>query len=170
MMRDIADTVKSEPAFDHERKQKIQQRSQRYAEILERQISPEGTFPPVGRSLAYRCGAFQLLAQLALQHRLPAALPPAQVRAALNAVIRRTLDANNTFNNNGWLTIGFCGHQPSVGESYISTGSVYLCTVAFLPLGLAASDPFWSDKDLPWTSKKAFGGEAFQIDHALSSK
>ena len=26
----------------------------------------------------------------------------------------------------GWLRIGFCGHQPGVGETYISTGSLYL--------------------------------------------
>jgi len=128
---------------------------------------PEGTFPPVGRSLAYRCGAFQLLAQLALQHRLPPALPPGQVRSALTAVIKRSLEPKGTFDSNGWLTVGFCGHQPSVGETYISTGSVYLCTVAFLPLGLPPSDPYWSDPSLPWTSQKAYSGNEFPIDHAL---
>jgi hypothetical protein len=45
-------------------------RAKRYAEIQERLISPEGTFPAIGRSLPYRFGAFQLLAQMALQHRL----------------------------------------------------------------------------------------------------
>ena len=43
----------------------------------------------------------------------------------------------------GWLRIGFSGHQPGVGERYIATGSVYLCAVGLLPLGLPPSDAFW---------------------------
>jgi hypothetical protein len=35
------------------------QRARRYAVIQEKLISPEGTFPAIGRSLAYRFGAFQ---------------------------------------------------------------------------------------------------------------
>ena len=45
-------------------------------------------------------------------------------------MIRRTLEAPDTFDKEGWLQIGFCGHQPGVGETYISTGSLYLCSVA----------------------------------------
>lgn len=140
----------------------------RYAEIQERLIAPDGTFPPVGRSLAYRCGAFQHLAQIALQRQLPSHLKPAQVRSALTAVIRKTIDAANTFDNEGWLTIGFAGHQPSVGESYISTGSLYLCSAAFLPLGLPASDEFWTAPAEEWTSRKLFNGGEVKIDKAIN--
>jgi hypothetical protein len=167
MMLDIAEALRGESYFTPDSLEKIKQRAQRYAAIQERMISPEGTFPPVGRSIAYRCGAFQLLAQLALQHQLPSSLPPAQVRSALTAVIKRSLEVKGTFDREGWLTIGFCGHQPSIGESYISTGSVYLCTVAFLPLGLPATNAYWADKGLDWTSKRAYSGMAFEIDHAL---
>jgi hypothetical protein len=146
---------------------KIQKRAQRYAEIQERLISPEGTFPPIGRSLAYRCGAFQLLSQVALQKQLPANVTPAQVRSALTAVIKTTLEAPETFDKNGWLTIGFAGHQPEIGEHYISTGSLYLCTVAFLPLGLSADDEFWISANADWTTKKAFAGKGFAIDKAI---
>jgi hypothetical protein len=167
MMLDIAEALGGESYFTDERVKKIKQRAQRYAGIQERLISPEGTFPPVGRSIAYRCGAFQLLAQAALQHALPSSLPPAQVRSALTAVIKRSLEMKGTFDPDGWLTIGFCGHQKSAGESYISTGSVYLCTVAFLPLGLPSTDPYWADPEMAWTSKKAYNGDEFPIDHAL---
>ena len=88
------------------------QRARRYAAIHERLVAPDGSFPPVGRSLAYRCGAFQLLAQMGLRRQLPDGVSPAQVRGALDAVIRRTLDAPETFDANGWLRIGLCGHQP----------------------------------------------------------
>ena len=56
-------------------------------------IAPDGSFPPIGRSIAYRCGAFHLLAQTALRRALPEGVSPAQVRGALTAVIRRTLEA-----------------------------------------------------------------------------
>lgn len=142
-------------------------RAKRYAEIQERLISPEGTFPAIGRSLPYRFGAFQLMAQMALQHRLSDGLKPAQVRSALSAIIQRMIEAPGVFDPKGWLTIGFVGHQPGIAESYISTGSLYLCSVGLLPLGLPASDPFWADAPQDWTSRKIWSGQDFPADHAL---
>jgi len=142
-------------------------RARRYAAIQERFVSPEGTFPPIGRSLAYRCGAFQLLGQMALRHDLPEGVRPAQVRGALSAVIDRTMNAPSTFDSAGWLTVGFAGHQPKIGESYISSGSAYLCAVGFLPLGLPAADPFWTTPSEPWTAKALWQGIDLPTDHAL---
>jgi len=144
-------------------------RARRGAGLLERLISPEGTFPPLGRSLAYRFGAFQLLSQMALLHELPEEIRPAQVREALTRVIRRQTEAPGTFDVNGWLTVGFCGHQPAVGEAYISSGSPYLCSAGLLALGLPESDPFWSDPPVAWTGLRAWTGEEFPIDHAIAN-
>lgn len=141
-------------------------RAKRYAAIQERLIAPDGSFPAIGRSLAYRCGAFHLLATMALRRELPAGVLPEQVRSALTAVIRRTLEPPGTFQENGWLNIGFCGHQPAVAESYISTGSLYLCTAAFLPLGLPVTDDFWRNPPQPWTSRKIWNGQDIPADHA----
>ena len=148
---------------------RVDERARRHAAVLERMIAPDGSFPPIGRSLAYRCGAFQLLAQMALRRALPAGVTPPQVRGALTAIIRRTLEADGTFDAGGWLRIGFCGHQPGVGESYISTGSLYLCSAALLPLGLPAADEFWSAPPQPWTSRRAWTGQPFPIDRALAT-
>jgi hypothetical protein len=167
MLLDVVATVNQETGDLKDLLLQLEPRAKRYAEIQERLISPEGTFPPVGRSIAYRCGAFQLLAQMALSKKLPESLPAAQVRSALTAVIKRSMEAPETFDKNGWLTIGFAGHQPSTGETYISTGSLYLCTQAFLPLGLPSSDEFWSGPAVDWTSKKAYSGKEFRIDKAL---
>lgn len=142
-------------------------RSQRYAVVQERMISPEATYPPIGRSLAYRFGAFHLLAKMALLQALPKQLPPAQVRTALYAVIHKSLEAPGTFDDKGWLQIGLYGHQPAIGETYISTGSLYLCSEGFLPLGLPSSDPFWQGPDQPWTSRKIWNGDNIPTDHAL---
>ena len=167
MLLDVLDVCgAASPAWEA-MKETVRARARRYAAIQERLVAPDGSFPPVGRSLAYRCGAFQLLAQMALRQDLPAEVAPAQARGALTAVIRRTMEAPGTFDREGWLTIGFCGHQPGVGERYISTGSVYLCAVALLPLGLPPDDPFWSAPAVPWTSQRAFSGQPFPIDKAL---
>jgi hypothetical protein len=148
---------------------RVEQRARRYAAVLERLIAPDGSFPAIGRSLAYRFGAFHLLAQMAMKRQLPQDVTPAQVRAALTAVIRRSSEAPGTFDADGWLRIGFCGHQPGVGERYISTGSLYLCSVGLLPLGLPPSDEFWSAPSAPWTAVRAWGGQPFPIDHALAT-
>jgi len=142
-------------------------RARRYAEIQERLIAPDGTFPSIGRSTTYRFGTLQALAQIALMRELPERVKPAQVRSAMTAVIRRMIEAPGTFDDHGWLRIGFCGHQPSLAEGYISTGSLYLCTAALLPLGLPPADVFWSAPATRWTSQLLWSGVSLPLDHAI---
>ena len=149
---------------------KMLARARRYAVVQERLISPEGTFPVIGRSSAYRFGAFQLLADISLQHELPPELKPAAVRCGLTAVIRRMIEAPETFDAQGWLQVGAAGHQPSIRENYISTGSLYLCLCGMLPLGLPANDPFWTAPAEPWTQKKIRSGTDVPADHAYKDK
>lgn len=170
MMMQVLDIMKKHGIGGHEFLEVQSPRYSRYAEQLERQVSPEGTYPIVGRSIAYRFGAFQVLSDAAYRHLLPQKLHPAQARCALTAVIDRQINAPGTFDGNGWLQIGICGHQPSVGERYISTGSLYLCAAGFVALGLPADDPFWADPDEPWTCKKVWMGLEIPIDKALSNQ
>lgn len=168
MMLDILKTL-SEAAPGQSVKKEYETvlaRAQRYAEVQESLISPEGTYPPIGRSLAYRFGAFQLLSQIAYLKALPEGLEPQQVRAALYTLIKRQVEAPGTFDKNGWLQIGLYGHQPLIGEGYISTGSLYLCAEAFLMLGLPASDTFWTGPDKDWTAKRIWKGENIPVKHA----
>jgi hypothetical protein len=144
----------------------IRQRAQRYAAIQERMIAPDGSYPVIGRSITYRCGAFHLLADAARRNILPETIPAPQARSALSAVIERTLGPAGTFSPDGWLQIGLAGHQPGLGETYISTGSLYLCSAAWLPLGLPPADPFWSQPPKPWTSQTIWSGANSQADHA----
>lgn len=167
MLLDVVKTLAESGKAERSLHETILARAQRYAVIQERMIGPDGSFAAFGRSLAYRCGAFQLLAQIALQGQLPPELPTGAIRSALSAVIHRTMDAPGTFDRRGWLQIGLCGHQPAIGETYISTGSLYLCSVAFLPLGLPASDPFWSLPAEDWTARKIWSGQDVKADHAI---
>ncbi len=148
-------------------REKVLQRAKRFAQIQERLIAPDGTFPSIGRSTTYRFGAFQTLALMALKKDLPANVKPAQVRCALTAVILKITTAPGTFDAGGWLQIGFCGHQPTLGESYISTGSLYLCSAGLLPLGLSPADEFWSAPAERWTAQKLWAGENLPADHAV---
>lgn len=148
----------------------VLERARRYAEIQERLIAPDGTFPSIGRSTTYRFGAFHALAQVAWMRQLPERVKPAQVRCALTAVIRKMIEAPGTFDEHGWLRVGFYGHQPSLAEGYISTGSLYLCMTALLPLGLPPEDEFWSAPLTRWTSQYIWSGEAVPADHAMQER
>jgi len=140
-------------------------RAQKFSIILERFISPEGTFPVIGRSTPYRMAAMQPLALMAWYQKLPTDLSNGQVRAAMTQVMHRMYDQQQNYNDAGYLTIGFCGHQPETADWYTNNGSLYMTSLAFMPLGLAADHPFWTDKAEPWTQVKAWGGQPFPKDH-----
>ncbi len=145
---------------------KIIARARRYAQVQERMISPEGTFPVMGRSSAYRFAAFQELATVSLLHELPPSLKPGAVRSGLTAVIRRMAEAPGTFDEHGWLQVGAVGHQQSIREGYISSGSLYLCLCGLVHLGLPANDVFWTAPAEPWTQKRIWSGADIPADHA----
>lgn len=166
MLLDILKTMNEKGMDQKKNYETVLKRARRYSEIQERLISPEGTYPVIGRSMAYRFGAFQLLSQIAYQEDLPDEIEPSQVRAALQKVIFNQINAPDTFDENGWLQIGFYGHQPELGEGYISTGSLYLCSEVFLVLGLSSENQFWSDDAKPWTQKKVWIGRSIKIDKA----
>ena len=136
----------------------------RHAEFLEHIISPEGTFPIIGRSITSRTGIFQALSHTALLEKLPDYIEPAQVRCGLTSVMHNLYGHDRNFDANGWLVLGFNGHQPLVADEYTSTGSLYVATLGFLALGLPAESRFWSDPPADWTSKKAWSGQVFRKD------
>jgi hypothetical protein len=145
--------------------EQAKKRMQRYGTSLERMIGPEGSFPPIGRSLTYRTAVFQPLGLLAWRQWLPEALPLGQARAATVAAQRAVFSNPSNFDAQGYLTIGFCGHQPSLADWYSNAGSMYLASLSLLALGLPASDPYWTAAPQPWTSKRAFAGAQFAKDY-----
>lgn len=140
-------------------------RTQKMAVILERFVSPEGTFPVVGRSIVYRMAALQPLAMMAWQQQLPKELTNGQVRNALTLVMHRMYDHYQNYNEGGYLTIGFCGHQPDVADWYTNNGSLYMTSLSLMPLGLPATHDFWVCPSEPTTQQKAWGGQPFPKDH-----
>jgi len=146
---------------------KLQQRDERYALIQERLVNTDGSYPVMGRSAVYRGAVFQHLADMAWRRQLPGQLKPAQVRCALTAVLRKTMEAPGTYTKDGWLTIGVYGAQPGQADTYITTGSLYLCSVILLPLGLPDTDVFWSSPPEQWTARKIWSGQDVSGDHSI---
>lgn len=142
-------------------------RQKRLSAQLEKLISPEATYPVIGRSITYRFGVFHALAQSSLYGILPKDISVSQVRSALTAIMKRQLSDPNNFDENGWLRIGFNGSQIQMSEDYINTGSLYMCTAVFLPLGLPENNPFWTDPYSEWTNLKAWKGIDIGRDKAL---
>lgn len=134
-------------------------RLKQYSGQLERLISPEGTYPIIGRSMTYRTGIFHALAQASLLGVYDDEVNPAQVRTALTKVIKKQFSSNDNFDEGGWLKIGFNGSQLKISEEYITTGSLYLCSTVFLPLGLPKDNEFWANPDEDWTSLKGWNGK-----------
>ena len=149
---------------------RILARARRHASIQERQISPEATFPALGRSITYRTGAFQHLADMALRRQLPDDISAPAVRSALHALSARIFAAPGTFDTEGFLLPGLAGDQPALRENYIATGSLYLCLTGFLHLGLPATDPFWTAPSAPWTQVRLWSGENLPADQAYKGR
>lgn len=143
-------------------------RMNRFNTILERFISPEGTYPAVGRSVIYRMGAFQTLAMSAWKYGLPKDLTNGSVRSALTCVMKRMFAVDGNFDDKGYLRLGFAGHQPNLANYYSNNGSLYMTSLVFMPLGLPANHPFWTAPAEPWTSQKAWSGQEFPEDYHTS--
>jgi len=143
-------------------------RMQRYAHHLERMISPEGHYVVVGRSSTYKNAAFQPLATVALENKLPEDISKGQVRAALTTILRH-IYIDKTFAPSGWLRMGVVGDkQSNLADYYTNAGSMYVASLSFLPLGLPADDEFWACAPQPWTSQKCWNAEQFPKDYYVS--
>lgn len=147
--------------------EKALKRMQRFGCILERLISPEGYFSVIGRSVTYRTGILQPLSMLVLNNQLPKQLSNGQVRAAMTAVIQNMFRDNRNFTSNNYLVLGFNGHQPEISDYYTNTGSLYMTSQSFLPLGLPSSHPFWTEAPEAWTAQKAWYGMTCDKDCSI---
>lgn len=143
-------------------------RSSRLASQLERVISPEGTYPLIGKFLSYRCGIFHSMAQATLFKILPRNINPAQVRSALTKVLKTQFESYDNFNSNGWLIIGLNGSQIDISEDTTNTGTLYSCCSLFLPLGLKMDDIFWKSPSAEWSSLKAWSSHPIERDQPIN--
>ncbi|MDR0426072.1 MAG: DUF2264 domain-containing protein [Clostridiales bacterium] len=160
MLMDLADNNAGKILFyDHGKnlRKEALERFKAYLITQERAISPDGTYLPCGRSIVYRLGAFHALALGALKGYLPERLKPGQVRRAMTSVIRKFGEGKN-YDAAGWLVPGVFGEQRKLMDPYNSSGSFYMASLIFLPLGLAPTHEFWTAADQPTTWEQYWTG------------
>jgi len=144
------------------------ERGERYAELLEHFISPEGTFPVIGRSSVYRIAMLQQLEYMAFRnHKLPESLNPGATRAAITTVIKKMMEVPGTFDKSGWLNIGIVGNQPNARDSYNYTGALYMCALGLSHLGIPADAPFWTASPMKWTQQRIWDGDVLPDQHVF---
>ena len=165
MMVEIAEVMKDKPVHKPITFDLALRRMQRYNVIVERLISPEGTYPAIGRSITYRLAVFQSLGLAVWKYGLPESLSYGQVRNALTAVMKRMFGQDGNFNKEGFLQLGFVVHQPNLADYYTNNGSLYMTSLGFLPLGLPANHSFWTSPAEEWTSLRAWNGKTFPKDY-----
>ncbi len=147
---------------------------QRQSEFLERLIGPNGSFPIFGRSAVYRTAIFHALVACACENALPHTLSYGQVRNGLNAVITHMFENNDLhiFDEHGFLTYGFSGFQPEIGDEYSNSGSLYFALLIFMPLGLDENHDFWKNDtrsmEDEWSQKKLYSGKCINRDKAIN--
>ena len=167
MLTDILETLEKNKIDKFKSLHYIQeQRLKRYVDLLERMISPTGTWPVIGRTLSCKIGVFNALSYAAYKNLLPITLEPEQVRCALHSVLQTFISNSNNFDSKGFLTVGLNGSQPDIAEAYISSGSSYHSVTFFIALGLSEKDNFWVNPDKEWTSLKVFSGKKILPDHS----
>lgn len=145
-------------------------RAKRYSEILQRSISADGSFPAYGRSITYRSAVFHHLSNMCALGLLPRNINLAGIRKSLTKNIEKCFYSPNTFDDKGWLNVGLYGKQPKLAESYISQGSLYLCTTVFLVLTLDDIDDFWSMDEENFLMEDLLNGVNVFRDVALIKK
>jgi hypothetical protein len=161
MLLDVLDACRDEVTAWKELAVRIEQRARRYAAVQERLIGPDGSFPPIGRSLA-PVRRVHLLARMALAHTSRRAVSPGR-SACVDGDYPSITEAPGTFDGDGWLT-SVLRSPTGVGETR-PTGSLSYCR-RFLPLAC------W--RVVRGRRRTAFPGhrpalvrQPFPIDHAL---
>ena len=151
-------------------------RAQRWVDIQEQLISPEGTYPMIGRSVGYRFGVFHAVSYLIATKSLSDKLSKQQgsLRHGLTTVISRMVNTpgQSLFisDDSRWLVEGIVGEQLEMLDFYLNRGSLYFCTVGLGQVALPPQDEFWEAENGKWSQLKIWtGGKDIHVDHAIQT-
>ena len=137
---------------DPNRAEEFRSRARLYALDFVNYHDREGRSIPFGRSLTYRFAMSAFWGAVAFADvELPAPLSWGVVKGLLLRNFRWWSKQPDIFQPNGMLNIGYCYPNTYLAENYNSPQSPYWCMLAFAPLALPESHPFWSsqEEDLP---------------------
>lgn len=166
VIQPFAYELMNEEMFKRSFKHDLEKILKRYTVHQERSINSNGEYILHGRSLAYRFGVFHHLAKMSYENLIDDSLTRSGIKNALSEVLFLSFEQYSIFDENGTLTKGITCEQSSVVENYISVGSLYMCSVIFIALGIVESDEFWQGNNM-WTSKKIVKGLEANLDKKI---
>lgn len=135
---------------DPKRAAEYRSRARSYALDFVHYNAPDGHSIPFGRSLTYRFATIAFWGALAFASvEPPAPLTWGIVKGLLLRNLRWWSKHPHIFQPNGMLNIGYTYPNTYLAENYNSPGSPYWCMLAFAPLALPASHPFWTSTEEP---------------------
>jgi len=114
-----------------------------YSSFLSNLISPTGYYPPIGRSLSYRFGAFHTIGHSLLLGYQNNQVLDKKLIDKLTLVLKFLFVENNPFDKNDFLTLGWQGYDPKIVDYYSNSGSMYSTCLGFLPLAIPEWNPIW---------------------------
>lgn len=120
------------------------ERARLYAQDFIHYFDPEGRAITFGRSLTYRFAMVAFWGALAFADvELPAPLSWGVVKGIWLRNLRWWTTQPDIFQSNGMLTLGYSYPNTYLAENYNSPGSPYWCMLAFAPLAVPETHPFW---------------------------
>jgi len=135
---------------DPKRAEEFKERARLFAMDFAHYMAPDGHAIPFGRSLTYRFATAGFWGAVAFADvELPAPLSWGVVKGMLLRNFRWWSQHPHIFQPNGMLNIGYTYPNYYMAENYNSPGSPYWCMLAFAPLALPESHPFWASKEEP---------------------
>ncbi|KAF2235254.1 hypothetical protein EV356DRAFT_445280 [Viridothelium virens] len=140
---------------DPDRAEEFRNRARKYALDFVQYYDREGRSIPFGRSMTYRFAMSGFWGAVAFADvELPKPLSWGVVKGLLLRNLRWWSTQPDIFQPNGMLNIGYSYPNTYLAENYNSPQSPYWCMLAFAPLALPESHPFWSsqEEELPVTS------------------
>lgn len=135
---------------DPSRAEEYRSRARSYALDFAHYFAPDGHAIPFGRSLTYRWATAAFWGALAFADvEPPAPLSWGAVKGLLLRNLRWWARHPHIFQSNGMLNIGYTYPNYYIAENYNSSGSPYWSMLAFAPLALPATHPFWTSAEEP---------------------
>jgi hypothetical protein len=140
---------------DPEQAAEYKERARKYALDIVHYFDPEGRAITFGRSLTYRFAMVAFWSAVAFADvDLPAPLSWGVVKGIFLRNMRWWASQTEIFQPNGMLSLGYSYPNMYILENYNSPGSPYWCMLAFAPLALPESHPFWSAPEEPFPETK----------------
>lgn len=142
--------------FDSDRCKEYRSRAEQYSLAFMHYFDPQGRAIPFGRSTTYRFAMSAFWGAMAFANVTPPLpLSWGAIKGLLLRNLRWWASQRDIFNYDGTLSIGYTYPNMFMTENYNSPGSPYWCCLAFIPLALPETHPFWSSNEQTWPSDAA---------------